>query len=126
MTPENILEHFGVKGMKWGVRKKRSRQSSEDAQRHGAAKRKAVDELSDKELKDLVSRMNMEQQVKRMNPSTVARGNNMLKTTAALGGTVAGLEAFSKTKTAKTLGTALRRKFDKATTYDVSRIGRTG
>jgi len=52
--PDNFLEHFGVKGMKWGIRKSR-----------GSGKKSAqqtAKTLTNKELKKRVDRMNMEKQ----------------------------------------------------------------
>lgn len=72
-TADDVLEHFGVKGMKWGVRKNRSGSASEDAQRADAARKKiktggGTKALSNKELQDLVTRMNLEQQYKKLTP----------------------------------------------------------
>jgi 2'-5' RNA ligase len=68
-----VLEHYGVKGMKWGVRKK-SRQvepDSEDAARVGAIKtrvksQKTTKILSNKELQDALNRMRLEQEFSRV------------------------------------------------------------
>ena len=88
---EDFLEHYGTKGMKWGVRKKRSAPSGpaaveldarpgqrvtakgggghnahEDAIRAvkagQTAKKSSTDALSNQELQALVTRMNLEQQ----------------------------------------------------------------
>jgi len=67
---DEFLEHFGVKGMRWGVRRKPGAPASEDVQRVKATqskiKRGKTDALSNKELQDLVTRMNLEQQYSRM------------------------------------------------------------
>lgn len=94
---EEVLEHFGVKGMKWGVRRRgpsgptdvivktaggkkvktaggKGQPASDDAVRAAVSKQKArkstTDALSNKELQDLVSRMNLEQQYTRLAPRT--------------------------------------------------------
>jgi hypothetical protein len=71
---DDFLEHFGVKGMKWGVRKKRSGSSSPgsaDAQRAGDAKGKikkgGTKDLSNDELQALVKRMELEQKYGSLN-----------------------------------------------------------
>jgi ribosomal protein S18 acetylase RimI-like enzyme len=74
----NFIEHFGVKGMKWGVRRDRSGGGSSkpapstDAVRVNAykktVKRGGTNALSTKELQDLVTRMNLEQQYSRLQP----------------------------------------------------------
>lgn len=87
-TFDDVLAHYGVKGMKWGRRKESTRQTSVSVQEtpgkrlktsgghdnpaHDDAKRAAVsrqkakssstDSLSTKELQELVTRMNLEQQ----------------------------------------------------------------
>lgn len=94
---EDFLEHFGVKGMKWGRHKAQSGPTAvsvsrepgkkvkarggtglsphEDAVNAAVTKQKAksstTDSLSNKELQDLVTRMNLEQQYSRL--STVDR-----------------------------------------------------
>lgn len=68
-TLDEVLAHYGVKGMHWGVRKKRSADSgptSADATRAKAhastVKTHGTKALTNKELQDLVTRMNLEQQ----------------------------------------------------------------
>lgn len=86
-TFEGVLAHYGVKGMKWGVRKDRTatevtttqkpgdfvkaqggkyQTASDDAVRAITSRQKAAmsttDALSNKELQDMVTRMNLEQQ----------------------------------------------------------------
>lgn len=87
MTPEeleNALAHYGVKGMKWGRRKadsvpasSSSSGKSEDAIRtsvHKAKVRKAgTDVLSNKDLEDLVKRLNLEKQFSTLQPPSVRK-----------------------------------------------------
>ena len=84
---DDFLAHYGVKGMKWGVRKadreaKKARKAqakyenaSEDSRAAQDAKRKmatsgSVDALSNKELQTLVTRMNLEQQLSGLQEKT--------------------------------------------------------
>ena len=68
---DSYLAHFGVKGMRWGVRNDRSSSkaanASEDAKRATAAKEKMKKtgqaSLSNKEMQDLVTRLNLEKQL---------------------------------------------------------------
>lgn len=76
-TLEEALAHYGIKGMKWGVRRKNpsaSEPGSEDSERAEAAKSKAKAKgskaLSNRELQDLINRMNLEQQYERLRPRT--------------------------------------------------------
>lgn len=71
-----FLKHFGVKGMKWGVRRSTSSSSpgSEDHQRAAAVKQKArsgggTKALSNKDLQDAITRMNLERQYHTLTPS---------------------------------------------------------
>lgn len=88
------LMHYGVKGMKWGVRKKtsdavskhkarsaekkanRSSENSADHERSASAQRKAADgglkKLSNQELQAAVTRMNLEQQYRNLSSNTPA------------------------------------------------------
>ena len=68
------LKHFGVLGMRWGVRNDRSSSkaanASEDAKRAAAAKEKIKKtgqaSLTNKEMQDLVTRLNLEKQLDKL------------------------------------------------------------
>jgi len=130
-----FLEHYGIKGMKWGVHRKASSQHedrtvegstrtklgfhkkpqlsgpspivlktapgakiktaggqnhspSEDAKRVAVFKQQAkastTDSLSTKELRDLVDRMNLEQQYGRLNPQQESLGKKFVKNSVPL------------------------------------------
>ena len=110
-TVDDVLAHFGVKGMKWGVRKNRSGSASEDAQRADAAKKKIKTEggikaLSNNELRDLVNRMNLEQQYSNLTgqkKSTLAKGGQTAKTILSTGKTVNEAIAFANSPAMKLL-----------------------
>ena len=72
-----FLEHFGVKGMKWGVKRaeKKNAASSDDARAANEARAKVkqaggTHALSNKELQDLVTRMNLERQFNSLKPDS--------------------------------------------------------
>lgn len=81
-----VLKHYGVKGMKWGVRKdkiaqrsatkkaNRAAPNSADHERTATARQTArdggVQKLSNKELQDVVTRMNLEQQYRNLEGNT--------------------------------------------------------
>lgn len=84
VTIDEVLAHFGVKGMRWGVRKDRSSSttpatsghshgSSEDAVKaekyKQAAKTSGTHVLANHELQHLVNRINLEQQYSRLTAS---------------------------------------------------------
>lgn len=88
---DDIL-HFGVKGMKWGVRKKRGSSSSSgkgdgkplspDAERakghKTVAKKHGTDALGNKELQELVTRLNLEQQYSRLTTQNRSAGKKFV------------------------------------------------
>lgn len=81
---QSELQHYGVKGMKWGVRK-RERPSfppSDDAVKVNESRNKArvssTDALSTKELQQLVNRMNLEQQYARLSTPQKSAGSKFV------------------------------------------------
>lgn len=86
----NALQHHGVKGMKWGVRKT-NRQPSSDHVEAKALKKKKLSELSNAELRKLNDRMNLEQNYSKLNPSVIKKGAKMVATAAIATTTVINL-----------------------------------
>jgi len=85
-TLETVLAHYGIRGMRWGVRGAGRRGSkpaaSTDSVRAKTYKQKVkkgkTDALSTKELQELVARMNLEQQYSRLSPSKKAKGGKFI------------------------------------------------
>lgn len=108
---EDDIEHFGVKGMKWGVRKKRKssarphrKNASDDYRRSAELSRKPMHELSNKELQDLNYRYNLERQYAQYTKKPESKGRKFAKKagTIALGTlsavAIAGGAAYATTK----------------------------
>lgn len=55
----NELYHYGIKGMKWGVRKQREPSEKK-------SKKKRLKDMSDEELSKKLKRMNLENQYKKL------------------------------------------------------------
>lgn len=81
------LAHYGVKGMKWGVHRSEDGSSekkpaSEDFEKANKArtiaKTSGTKALSNKELQDIVTRMNLEQQYSRLNPTASAQATKFV------------------------------------------------
>jgi hypothetical protein len=75
-TKASALEHHGIKGMHWGVRRDRSSRGgpSSDFKRTSHLRGKPAHSLTNKQLKSLNERMNLEQNYSRLNPSSIKRG----------------------------------------------------
>lgn len=117
---EQELYHFGIKGMKWGVRryqnkdgtltpagKKRNRQNmSEDAKTASELKKKKVSELSNAELKKLNERKRLEQEYSKLNPSAISKGWKYVAGAAGVMGTALAIYNNSNQliKIGKTVG----------------------
>lgn len=129
--PESSLEHYGVKGMKWGVTKTRTPQktiarqtidkakirvsggqnlpASDDAayaaiSRQKIKANKGTHVLSNKELQALVTRMNLDNQYKNLSTkkkTTVDLGNDKAK---KLLGTIGTATMLLNSPVGKTLG----------------------
>lgn len=118
---ETTLQHYGVKGMKWGVRRRSGgflgRRSSKpepsadklraEAARAKLGKRGSADALSNEELRILTNRMNQEQSLQRLlagqkNSTVQAWVTKKVKDTAA-----DELTKFAQGKETKIIGTAL-------------------
>ena len=91
----NELYHYGVLGMKWGVRRDRSRSSgsrrkrsmSDDAREASMIKKKKVSQMSNAELKKLNERSRLEKEYSRLNPGTVRKGWEFVAGAAGIMGT---------------------------------------
>lgn len=102
-TMSDNLKHYGVKGMKWGVRKDHTAQDIEFRARAGKkvktsggkrheptqdainaavlrqkAKKSTTDSLTNKELREAIDRMNLEQQYSRLSGENKSVGKKFL------------------------------------------------
>jgi hypothetical protein len=115
-NPENkILVHFGVKGMKWGVHRNRpSLPASQDSQRATEVRTKVktggTKALSNKELQDLITRMNLEQQFSRLNPSKLEKGTQIASRILGVGNTINQAIAFVNSPAGKAVKDAVLKK----------------
>lgn len=96
----NYLAHYGVLGMKWGVRKSRGASSktprrqrtwSDDAREASTIKKKKVNQMSNAELRKVNERVRLEQEYSRLNPNAVKKGIKIVAATAGAMGTVMNL-----------------------------------
>lgn len=118
------LLHYGVKGMKWGVRRTdsqlaraRGAKPSEDhkkvASYQARAKAGGVKTLSNKEMQAVVNRLNLEQNYKRLNPSTINRGLNTTKSVVGAVGTVSSVIALANSPAGQAAKKAIQKALKK-------------
>lgn len=70
-TRKDILEHYGIKGMKWGVRRKRGpsgRVSKDHAESRRLLQKKRI-ELSNEDIQRVNKRLNLEKEMARLDPT---------------------------------------------------------
>lgn len=117
----NALAHFGILGMKWGIRRqtgsnglvrsvgKSVKTTSEDFQKTREEKAKGYKNLSTKELKELTNRMQLEKQLRELTVSDYTKGMETAKAVLAVGTTVASIYALSTTP----MGQAIKKAITK-------------
>lgn len=119
---DGILKHYGVKGMRWGVRRSQAqldsasgRTVSADAKIADAAQAKVnaggTRALSNHELQGLINRMNLERQYSSMQvqrQSELERGLQTTQKILKVGKTVEDVRRFLDTPTGKAVKTGLK------------------
>ena len=85
------LTHYGVLGMKWGVRRARKNSGSTGTRKRNsrienvhddytrAHSKKSVKDMSDKELREMINRLQMEQNYERLSQSNISKGMSYVK-----------------------------------------------
>lgn len=115
MTYKEFLEHYGVKGMKWGVRKSKAelrRQSQNDrvkTQRQQVAKNRRT--LKDEDLDKYISRLEKERKLKTLTDETIAPGKTFIRNVMTNAGRTA-LTTIATGAALYSVRVALTREFD--------------
>ena len=67
---EEFIEHHGVKGMRWGVRRARGgTKPSSDYKKTAPLRKKKPHELTNKQLEEVNKRANLEKNFQKLNPN---------------------------------------------------------
>lgn len=105
---EDFLAHYGVRGMKWGRRMSRS----SDNLATGLLRRKPASSLSDAELKQAISRMNLEKQYRDLNPRGLSKANKVVLGIIALGTTVNSVISFKNSPFGQSIVKGVKQAFE--------------
>lgn len=103
-STDDFLAHYGVKGMKWGRRKSEPVKGSVDYQRSRKALKKKPEQLSNKQLKDLNARLQLEKSysdLTKKKPGKFSAGHNKAKELLGVAGTLSAAYAFTQSPLAK-------------------------
>lgn len=112
MDCSNELYHYGIPGMRWGVRrasKSKGQNYSKDAIEAKRLKKKKVNEMSNDELKTLTKRQELEKKHKEFNPSKIAKGIAIVGAVALAIGTLNNL--YNNSKNAVNNGKEITKKY---------------
>lgn len=96
---ERELTHYGIKGMRWGVRRteaqlartrKKTESWSPEAKEAHEIRKKSPKQMTNSELKKINERTRLEQEYSRLNPSKISKGVKIVGASAAILGTAVG------------------------------------
>jgi len=117
--PIESLYHYGVLGMHWGRHRARissakekllsKKPGSDDYELSRQLKTKGSRNLSNKELRDLTQRLQLEKQLKELSPKKYQKGMNVAKGIIAVGTTASSLYALSNSPLAKHITSAAKK-----------------
>lgn len=81
MNVDDFLEHYGTRGMRWGVRK--AVKVSSDYKKTAAYRNRNPKELTNKQISSINNRINLEVSYRRLNPTKIQVGSAMVKSLVA-------------------------------------------
>lgn len=95
----NKLAHYGVMGMRWGVKRanKSNSTSSSKTKANQEPKKKNAQDMSDEELRKVVNRLQMERQYSQLSEGSVNKGKQYMQKVIKAGTTVAAVTTTALT-----------------------------
>ena len=96
----NELTHYGILGMKWGVRRtpvQLDRAKGSSKKNSDGDGKKNVKSMSDDELRKVVNRLQMERQYSQLSESNVSKGKEYMQKIIKTGTTVAAVTTTALT-----------------------------
>lgn len=116
LRPMGTLVHFGIKGMKWGIRRSDAElariSDSADAVRAQETMRSiktsgSLSSVSDSDLNHLVNRLNLEKRYAEVDPSSFQKGHKQIKNLLSVGETMNQAIRFANSPAGKLLAASL-------------------
>ena len=112
--PINSLYHYGIMGMRWGIRRKRGPdgrvmpgtrcpEHHPDHSRAREQRKRGAQSLSTEDLRSLNQRLQLEKQYKDLDPSAVKKGQSVVKGVIATGTTVTALYSLATSDAAQAI-----------------------
>jgi len=114
MNVDDVLQHWGILGMKWGVRRDRAKlrrlarqrgdsrewdAPAEDHLRKIALKSKRLSQMSNTELKDFTQRLQLEKQYKELTKKEISKGRKFVNDVLASSGKAVASNYVTKAAT---------------------------
>jgi len=94
----NTLVHYGILGMKWGIRRTPAQLSRDrGTSKKSSSEKKNVKEMSDDELRKTVNRLQLERQYLQLSSSDVSKGREYIQKIIKAGTTVAAVTTTALT-----------------------------
>lgn len=116
---DDLIEHHGVRGMHWGVRRSRAQldAASEDFKKASEHKETikthgGTHALQNNELQFVITRLNLEQQYSRLTeqPSQLKQGQKVIKEVLGVGKTIQEVHSFVNSPLGKSVKSQLKKK----------------
>lgn len=103
-TTKEILEHHGIKGQRWGIRNKVNPQTGKVTGDHRLVsdlRKRPRASLTNKQLQTVNTRLGLEQNFSRLNPSVIKRGESHIRALVTTVGLVSSIVTLANTPAGK-------------------------